>query len=125
VVALQIASQDGAERAELAQTLQEGLLPPRLPEIPASRSRRGMWAVVSCPNPPLGLASSAAAGAAHLSPRRLGGDQRAGVGEQHGRAAAARLLWVSSAARSLDCLHLASLADLGQPGDDAVAAVFG
>ena len=33
-VALQIASQDGAERGELAQTLQEGLLPPRLPEIP-------------------------------------------------------------------------------------------
>ena len=34
VVELQIASQDGAERAELAQTLQEGMLPPRLPEIP-------------------------------------------------------------------------------------------
>jgi len=34
VVVLQIASQDGAERAELAQTLQEGMLPPRLPEIP-------------------------------------------------------------------------------------------
>lgn len=33
-VALQIALQDGAERAELAQTLQESLLPPRLPEIP-------------------------------------------------------------------------------------------
>jgi serine phosphatase RsbU (regulator of sigma subunit) len=33
-VALQIALRDGAERAELAQTLQESLLPPRLPEIP-------------------------------------------------------------------------------------------
>jgi phosphoserine phosphatase RsbU/P len=33
-IALQIALQDGAERAELAQTLQESLLPPRLPEIP-------------------------------------------------------------------------------------------
>jgi serine phosphatase RsbU (regulator of sigma subunit) len=33
-VALQIALQHGAERAELAQILQESLLPPRLPEIP-------------------------------------------------------------------------------------------
>jgi phosphoserine phosphatase RsbU/P len=33
-VALQIALQDGAERAELAQILQESLLPPQLPEIP-------------------------------------------------------------------------------------------
>ncbi len=33
-VALQSALQHGAERAELAQILQESLLPPRLPEIP-------------------------------------------------------------------------------------------
>jgi serine phosphatase RsbU (regulator of sigma subunit) len=33
-VALQVALQHSAERAELAQTLQESLLPPRLPEIP-------------------------------------------------------------------------------------------
>jgi phosphoserine phosphatase RsbU/P len=33
-VALQVALQHGAERAELAQTLQESLLPPRLPQIP-------------------------------------------------------------------------------------------
>ncbi len=33
-VALQVALQYGAERAELARTLQESLLPPRLPEIP-------------------------------------------------------------------------------------------
>jgi phosphoserine phosphatase RsbU/P len=33
-VALQAALQQGAERAELARTLQESLLPPRLPEIP-------------------------------------------------------------------------------------------
>jgi len=33
-VALQVALQYGAERAELAQTLQESLLPPRLPQIP-------------------------------------------------------------------------------------------
>jgi phosphoserine phosphatase RsbU/P len=33
-VALQVALQHGAERAELARTLQESLLPPRLPEIP-------------------------------------------------------------------------------------------
>jgi serine phosphatase RsbU (regulator of sigma subunit) len=33
-VALQAALEHGAERAELAQTLQESLLPPRLPEIP-------------------------------------------------------------------------------------------
>jgi sigma-B regulation protein RsbU (phosphoserine phosphatase) len=33
-VALQVALQHGAERAELAQILQESLLPPRLPEIP-------------------------------------------------------------------------------------------
>jgi serine phosphatase RsbU (regulator of sigma subunit) len=33
-VALQAALQHGAERAELARTLQESLLPPRLPGIP-------------------------------------------------------------------------------------------
>lgn len=33
-VALQVALRHGAERAALAQTLQESLLPPRLPEIP-------------------------------------------------------------------------------------------
>jgi phosphoserine phosphatase RsbU/P len=33
-VALQVALQDGAERAALARTLQESLLPPRLPGIP-------------------------------------------------------------------------------------------
>jgi serine phosphatase RsbU (regulator of sigma subunit) len=33
-VALQVALQDGAARAALAQTLQESLLPPRLPSIP-------------------------------------------------------------------------------------------
>ncbi len=33
-VALQVALQHSAERAELAETLQESLLPPRLPEIP-------------------------------------------------------------------------------------------
>jgi sigma-B regulation protein RsbU (phosphoserine phosphatase) len=33
-IALQVALQHGAERAELARTLQESLLPPRLPEIP-------------------------------------------------------------------------------------------
>ena len=33
-IALQVALQYGAERAELARTLQESLLPPRLPEIP-------------------------------------------------------------------------------------------
>jgi serine phosphatase RsbU (regulator of sigma subunit) len=33
-VALQVALQHSAERAELAQTLQESLLPPQLPEIP-------------------------------------------------------------------------------------------
>jgi serine phosphatase RsbU (regulator of sigma subunit) len=33
-VALQVALQHGAERAELAEILQESLLPPRLPEIP-------------------------------------------------------------------------------------------
>jgi len=33
-VALQVALQDGAERAALARTLQESLLPPRLPSIP-------------------------------------------------------------------------------------------
>lgn len=33
-VALRVALQHSAERAELAQTLQESLLPPRLPEIP-------------------------------------------------------------------------------------------
>jgi phosphoserine phosphatase RsbU/P len=33
-IALQVALQHSAERAELAQTLQESLLPPRLPEIP-------------------------------------------------------------------------------------------
>lgn len=36
-VALHVALQRGAERAELAQTLQESLLPPRLPEIPGLR----------------------------------------------------------------------------------------
>src|SRR5580700_598585 len=36
-VALQVALQHGAERAELARTLQESLLPPRLPEIPGLR----------------------------------------------------------------------------------------
>jgi serine phosphatase RsbU (regulator of sigma subunit) len=33
-VALQVALRYGAERAELAQTLQESLLPPRLPQVP-------------------------------------------------------------------------------------------
>jgi serine phosphatase RsbU (regulator of sigma subunit) len=33
-VALQVALRDGAERAALAQTLQESLLPPRLPDVP-------------------------------------------------------------------------------------------
>ena len=33
-VALQVAVRHGAERAALAQTLQESLLPPRLPEMP-------------------------------------------------------------------------------------------
>lgn len=36
-VALQVAVQYGAERADLARTLQESLLPPRLPEIPGLR----------------------------------------------------------------------------------------
>jgi len=36
-VALQAARRHGAERAELARTLQESLLPPRLPEIPGLR----------------------------------------------------------------------------------------
>ena len=132
VVVLQIASQDGAERAELAQTLQEGMLPPRLPEIPGLQvtaryvaavrglrfsglprcvpvecGERGLVVgdvcgkgsgcqeygggpfhpatrsaccgvrlaptIGCCPNPPTGLASSAAAGGgAHLSARRLG-----------------------------------------------------
>jgi Stage II sporulation protein E (SpoIIE)/GAF domain len=36
-VALQVALQHGAERAAMAQTLQESLLPPRLPEIPGLR----------------------------------------------------------------------------------------
>ncbi|HWG60592.1 MAG TPA: GAF domain-containing SpoIIE family protein phosphatase [Streptosporangiaceae bacterium] len=44
-VALKVALQHGAERAELAQTLQESLLPPRLPEVPglevAARYRAG------------------------------------------------------------------------------------
>jgi sigma-B regulation protein RsbU (phosphoserine phosphatase) len=36
-IALQVTLQHGAERAELARTLQESLLPPRLPEIPGLR----------------------------------------------------------------------------------------
>ena len=36
-IALQVALQYGAERADLARTLQESLLPPRLPEIPGLR----------------------------------------------------------------------------------------
>lgn len=36
-IALQVALRHGAERADLARTLQESLLPPRLPEIPALR----------------------------------------------------------------------------------------
>ena len=36
-IALEVAVKHGAERAELARTLQESLLPPRLPEIPALR----------------------------------------------------------------------------------------
>ncbi len=36
-IALQVTLKHGAERAELARTLQESLLPPRLPEIPALR----------------------------------------------------------------------------------------
>ena len=36
-IALQVTLKHGAERAELARTLQESLLPPRLPEIPGLR----------------------------------------------------------------------------------------
>jgi hypothetical protein len=186
VVVLQIASQDGAERAELAQTLQEGVLPPRLPEIPGLQvtaryvaavrglrfsglprcvpvecGERGLVVGDVCGkgsgcqeygSGPFHPATRSACCGVRLAPHnRLlsepahGARQQCrrgrrrtpigptageeirgpGVGAQHGRATGARLLRVSSAALSLDCLHLASLAALGQPGDDAVAAVFG